>query len=192
MINHDVFGARDSTEFIEIAASAARGKPALLWHMLRTNGVAAALGKLKALAVKLGKPFAGYAAESFNTTLPHKNGPYAVKVILTPLAASPAAGTDYTEDMRRRIAAGPLDYEMRLQFFTDEKTTPIEDNVTPWPMAETPVVHVGRLSLVEADVFVEGMSFDPWGGLEDHRPLGEVMRARKSAYHVSAKARQPG
>ena len=81
--------------------------------------------------------------------------------------------------------------EMSLQFFTDEKTTPIEDNVTPWPLLETPVAPVGRLTLVQADVPVENLSFDPWGGLEDHRPLGEVMRARKSAYHLSAKARRP-
>jgi len=191
MINHDVFGARDSTEFVEIAVSAAKGKLALIWHLLRTNGVSAALVKLKGLAAKLGKPFAGYAAETFNTTLPHRNGPYAVKVLLRPLDPSPASGTDYEEDIRRRIAAGPLQYEMSLQFFIDEKTTPIEDNVTPWPMAETPVVPVGRLSLVEADIPVDGLSFDPWGGLEDHRPLGEVMRARKSAYHLSAKARRP-
>lgn len=191
LINHDVFGARDSTEFVEVAAAAARGKLAIVWHLLRTNGLLAALTKLKGLAAKLGKPFAGYAAETFNTTLPHKNGPYAVKVILTPVAPSPATGTDYAADIRQRIAAGPLLYELSLQFFTDEKTTPIEDNMTAWPMAEAPVVPVGRLSLVEADVPVEDLSFDPWGGLEDHRPLGEVMRARKSAYHNSAKARRP-
>jgi hypothetical protein len=32
---------------------------------------------------------------------------------------------------------------------------------------------------------VEGMKFDPWSGLAAHRPLGEVMRARKAAYHAS-------
>ena len=191
LINHDIFGARDSDEFVAMAASAARGKLALIWHLLRTNGFSSALAKLKALAAKLAKPFAGYAAEAFNTAVPHKNGPYAVKVILTPLEPSRAAGTDYADDIRKRITAGPLHYETSLQFFTDEKTTPIEDNVTPWPLLETPVAPVGRLTLVQADVPVENLSFDPWGGLEDHRPLGEVMRARKSAYHLSAKARRP-
>jgi hypothetical protein len=190
LINHDVFGARDSDEFVGMAASAARGKLALIWHLLRTSGLSAALGKLKALAAKLGKPFAGYAAETFNTAVPHKNGPYAVKVLLTPLEPSAAVGADYGEDIRKRIAAGPLRYEMSLQFFTDEDATPIENNTTPWPMNDTPIVAVGRLTLTEAGVSVENANFDPWGGLEDHRPLGEVMRSRKSAYHLSAKARR--
>lgn len=190
LINHDVFGARDSDEFVGIATSAARGKLALVWHLLRTSGVSAALAKLKALAGKLGKPFAGYAAETFNTAVPHKNGPYAAKVILKPVEPSPAVGTAYADDIRERIAAGPLLYDLSLQFFTDEKTTPIEDNVTPWPEGQTPIVPVGRLALVGVDAAVENLSFDPWGGLEDHRPLGEVMRARKSAYHLSAKLRR--
>jgi hypothetical protein len=33
------------------------------------------------------------------------------------------------------------------------------------------------------------MRFDPWSGLLAHRPLGEVMRARKVAYLVSQKGR---
>ena len=36
---------------------------------------------------------------------------------------------------------------------------------------------------------VERLRFDPWGGLAAHRPLGEIMRARKAAYFHSQKAR---
>ena len=31
--------------------------------------------------------------------------------------------------------------------------------------------------------------FDPWMALADHRPLGEIMRARKAAYYASFKNR---
>lgn len=190
LINHDVFGVRDSTEFVEVATAAARGQLALIWHLFRTYGLSSALGKLKALATKLGKPFAGYAAETFTTAAPHKNGPYAVKILLTPVQSLPSSGKDYADDIRKRIAAGALVYRLSLQFFTDEQTTPIDDNEKAWPLAETPVIDVGKLTLTAADVPVEGLVFDPWGGLEDHRPLGEVMRARKSAYHLSAGARR--
>ena len=37
---------------------------------------------------------------------------------------------------------------------------------------------------------VNGLSFSPWHALEDHRPLGNVMRARRVAYVHSAKLRQ--
>ena len=43
------------------------------------------------------------------------------------------------------------------------------------------------LKTIEPDV--EGLRFDPWGGLADHRPLGEIMRARKVAYFHSQKSR---
>lgn len=190
LINHDVFGARDSDEFVEIAVHAARGQLALLWHMIRSRGIGAALTVLKGLAAKLGKPFAGFAAEAFNTAVPHRNGPYAVKVILSPSAPAPASGRDFSDDIRQRVAAGSLTYEMYLHFFTDEPTTPIEDNTIAWPKDVAPLVHVGRLTLTRTGVPVDGIAFDPWGGLEAHRPLGEVMRARKSAYHLSAKARR--
>jgi hypothetical protein len=144
---------------------------------------------LKGLAAKLGKPFAGFAAETFNTALSHRNGPYAVKVILSPAKPAPSEGRDYAEDIRARVAGGPLTYEMYLHYFTDEATTPIEDNTIAWPKDVAPMVHVGRLTLTKTGVPVEALAFDPWGGLEAHRPLGEVMRARKSAYHLSAKAR---
>lgn len=35
----------------------------------------------------------------------------------------------------------------------------------------------------------EAARFDPWGGLAAHRPLGEIMRARKVAYFESQKGR---
>jgi hypothetical protein len=36
---------------------------------------------------------------------------------------------------------------------------------------------------------VEAGIFDPWQALAAHRPLGEVMRARKVAYYSSQQAR---
>jgi hypothetical protein len=36
---------------------------------------------------------------------------------------------------------------------------------------------------------VEAAIFDPWGALMEHRPLGDVMRARKVVYYASEKER---
>ena len=47
----------------------------------------------------------------------------------------------------QRLAAGPLHWDLELQFFVDEATTPIEDASRTWPDAETPIVTVARLTL---------------------------------------------
>jgi hypothetical protein len=38
--------------------------------------------------------------------------------------------------------------------------------------------------------YVETLSFDPWHALVEHRPLGDIMRARNVAYRVSTQARK--
>jgi len=86
----------------------------------------------------------------------------------------------------------PLVYELQVQFFQDEATTPIEDAAASWA---TPYLTVARLTVPQQEPdeefakTVEGARFDPWNALVEHRPLGEVMRARKVAYFASQQAR---
>jgi hypothetical protein len=142
----------------------------------------------------VGKRFNGFAAERFNTVAPLCCGPYAVKVRLKPAGNPPPAARskDIVEDMRERLALGKLMYDLELQFYVDEPTTPIEDVSRPWPESSSPIVTVARLTLGLDDNVaqeVETMKFDPWSGLAAHRPLGEVMRARKQAYYASQTGR---
>ena len=110
---------------------------------------------------------------------------------LTPVKPAPAGSKDFADDLRDRLAAGPLVYELALQFFIDEQATPIEDPTVAWPEDRAPPLVVARLTLKAVEPDVEGLRFDPWGGLADHRPLGEIMRARKAAYfHSSEGARR--
>jgi catalase len=88
---------------------------------------------------------------------------------------------------------------MRVQFYVDEATTPIEDASVEWKEKDAPFVTVARLTLPKQDIdgaggrriadFIEGLSFDPWHALEAHRPLGNVMRARGHAYRLSTNER---
>jgi hypothetical protein len=194
LINHESFAARTSDEFVAILAPVAKGQGALLWYLLRTFGLAGALGRIKILAATLGKPFKGFEAESFNTAVPFAVGPYAAKLRIAPAKPAPALsaptlGNDFGRDMRAEIAKGPIAYDVALQFFTDEDTTPIEDPTKVWPEDEAPFLTVARLTLDRIAEGVEALKFDPWGGLAAHRPLGEIMRARKAYYFASQKAR---
>ena len=129
-------------------------------------------------------------------------GPYAVRVRLQPASdeVKPGASADWAGDFRSRLERGPLRFELQLQFFVDEARTPIEDASVDWPEDVAPYVTVGILTLPVQDAqseagkalaaAIESAAFDPWSALMDHRPLGEVMRARKVVYFQSQSGRR--
>jgi catalase len=196
MINQDRTPTADSREFIDFIEAATPGPLQGILHVLIARGLFGGLARLRDLFSMLGRKFEGFAAERFNTVVPHCCGPYAVRVRLRPVGNPPpiASGKDIADDMRERLAAGALQWDLELQFFVDEATTPIEDASKAWPDEETPVVTVARLTLPQQDPDAtakqaEAVHFDPWSGLAAHRPLGEVMRARRVAYYASQRGR---
>jgi hypothetical protein len=189
LINQTNFGARDSDEFVDLVVDSRRGQGAAVLGVIRRYGLFGGLQRARRIAAKIRRPFAGFAAETFDSAAPLAVGPYAARVRLRPVAPAPAGGKDFAADLRDRLADGPLAYQLALQFFIDERTTPIEDPTVDWPLDRSPPLVVARLTLKTIEPDVEGLRFDPWGGLADHRPLGEIMRARKVAYFHSQKAR---
>jgi len=200
LINQTQFGFPKSGEFVDFVVAASHGKGALLKYLVRRYGVFQGLGRLVRLARSFGKPFSSYATERFYSAAPIACGPYAVRVQLVPEAGNgepPAqAPADWGADMAARLQQGPLTYLLGLQPFVDERTTPIEDASVNWP---TPYTPVARLTLPRQDLnsaqaqalteAVEAAVFDPWAALAAHRPLGDVMRARKVVYFESQKGR---
>ena len=189
LINQDRFAAADFDVFVDFIVDASRGTALLLWALFRKFGVGGALERLKDVQATFGRPFAGFAGDTFDSVVPIKVGPYAARVRLTPTSAAPVKG-DIAADIAARLASGPLRYDLKLQFFVDDTKTPIEDPTKPWAQSDSPDVTVARLTLTGLAGDVEKLRFDPWGGLEEHRPLGEIMRARKAAYHLSQKGRE--
>lgn len=196
MINQDRAPGANSREFIDFLEAATPGPVSGIVHLFKAYGPFGGLSRLRALTAMLGRKFRGFAAERFDTVAPIQCGPYAVRVRLKPAGNPPpsARSKDIAADMRERLAVGPILWDLELQFYVDEAITPIEDASRPWPDAETPVVTVARLTLPQQGVDAvaaetEAAKFDPWGGLAAHRPLGEVMRARKVAYYASQQGR---
>ena len=73
---------------------------------------------------------------------------------------------------------------MQAQFYTDPQGTPIEDGRAPWRSAKETVAVLEADALADPEE-VEADHFDPWAALAAHRPLGEIMRARRAAYFPS-------
>lgn len=178
----------------------------LLAKSILNLGLRRTLAILSTFKQRIAQPVPTLAALRFWSVAPIKFGPYAVRFSARPTAApnpphSLAKGSDYlTEDLEDRLANGPLSYDFMVQFFVDEKRTPIENAASEWLESDAPFVTVARLTLFQQQLrspegrriqeYVEQLSFDPWHAAEDFRPIGQVMRARNPAYRVSTQTRQ--
>ena len=199
LINTPTFAFRDVAQFMDVVEASERGQLAVLRAIMKTHGFFGGLARARALGSAFGKPFAGFARETFHSAAPIACGPYAAKVRLVPVdaAATPAPDADdWSRDVTARLASGPLRWDLQLHFFEDEQRTPIEDPTIEWT---TSPVTVARLEAPAQDPAspegralqdeIERGVFDPWQALIEHRPLGEIMRARKAAYFASQRAR---
>jgi hypothetical protein len=200
LINQEAFSFPRSDEFIEFVAAASHGNGKLLRHLVRRYGPLGSLRQLARLVRVAGRPFSGFATEPLFSTLPMANGPYAVRVRLLPAQANgmaePGASADWAADFAMRLKRGPLHWDLQLQYYASEALTPIEDASVNWP---TPYATVARLMLPQQDLHsvegrafaeqVEAAVFDPWQALAEHRPLGDVQRARRIVYFRSQQGR---
>jgi hypothetical protein len=203
LINQEAFSFPKSGEFIDFVSAAAQGNGPLVKHLFRRYGLLGAPRQLAGMIKVMGRSFSGFATERLYSALPMANGPYAVRVRLLPDPGNgpPERGAraDFAADFCGRLKQRPLHWELQLQYFASEALTPIEDASVNWP---TPYTTVARLMLPQQDPHceagealareVEAGVIDPWRGLAEHRPLGEVQRARKAVYFASQQARGAG
>lgn len=202
LINTPTFALPTVEEFVEIVQVVAKGPLAILRAMIRRHGFLGGLKRVRLLQQNLAKPFAGFARETFHTAAPIAWGPYAAKLRLVPTAMPDGprpTPADWSADVVARLAGYVLTWDLQAQFFVSEAVTPIEDPTVLWPEAEAPFVTVARVTApaqapgspegqaLAADI--EAGTFDPWVALAAHRPLGEIMRARKPVYFASQRAR---
>jgi hypothetical protein len=134
------------------------------------------------------------------STTPYLFGPgRAVKYIASPASPRrspmPPARTDtYLLDaMRARLADGEALFDVMIQFQTDSRRTPIEDASVEWKRQESPYLPVARIRIPRQSVddparvaACEQVAFNPWHCLADHRPLGNMNRARRDIYAAMA------
>jgi len=202
LINHPAFAFAGADEFVGLVKNLTKGPGALLGYLISRYGFLGALRLVKRFAKTFNAPFSGFATEPFHSAAPIACGPYAVRVRLQAASdeVKPGAAADWAADFLGRFKGGPLVFKLQLQFFVNEARTPIEDASVDWPEDVAPYVTVGVLTLPVQDpqdaagralaATIEAAAFDPWSALMEHRPLGEVMRARKVVYFQSQSGRR--
>lgn len=136
------------------------------------------------------KPFSGFATHDFFSIMPITFGDYAARLKLCAASTNTnrEARKDLAADLYGRLAHDELEFVFQAQFFEDESCTPIEDSSVRW---DAPWLTVARLRVPqqapdeELSETIEKSSFNPWIAAPEHRPLGELMRARQAAYALS-------
>ena len=89
--------------------------------------------------------------------------------------------------------ANGTEYELRAQLCTDLETMPVEDAAVLWEEEKSPHRAIATLRFDSQDPYSpprqvfgdDVLSFNPWNGVEAHRPLGGIMRIRRAAYEQS-------
>lgn len=203
-ITSTVRNARQFMAFIE----ATDGDSVNLIQLARSVGtVEAARIVARAIATVRFSRVRSMATERYHGTAPIQMGPYAVKYIVQPAPGTErpprcrGASPDFLrEELAERLRRGDLLFDFLVQFFVDERRTPIEDTSVRWNRRASPPLKVARLRIPSCDLNecavrqqsdrIERLAFSPWHALEAHRPLGSIMRARRIAYPASARFRE--
>ncbi len=200
LINQEVFGFSSSADFVGFVVAASTGMGSLLKFLVKRYGFLGGPMRLVSMVRTMGKPFSGFATETMYSAAPIACGPYAVRVRLVPSAGNgvpkPGAKQDWGADFSARLLDIELQWDLQLQPYLDGEQTPIEDASVNWPSPYTTVAHLRlpRQDNASPDgqalaAKVEQAVFDPWQALAEHRPLGDVQRARKVVYFESQKGR---
>lgn len=201
LINRSSFGFRDSQDFAAFVEAAGTRDLAHSRSLLSRYASPSGALSLARITRDSLRPFAGFAATTFYSAAPIQIGTHAARVRLVPATKqrtlTERAG--WAHSMAHHVTKSELQYYLFLDFYTDETLTPIEDASRAWPIDKIPSIHIGTLTIDRQDPdssdgqslaqSVEADHFDPWQALADHRPLGEVMRARKVAYYASQQNR---
>jgi len=79
----------------------------------------------------------------------------------------------------------PYEFDLQVQLCVDLEKMPVEDVTVEWPEALSPFVTVAKVRLPQQDISgeenakqMDATSITPWRVTEEHRPLGNIMRAR--------------
>ncbi len=98
--------------------------------------------------------------------------------------------------MANTLVAEDAFFDVRVQLQTDPHLMPIENAGVYWPEKLSPRRSVATLRIPKQTFtsqaqmdFARKLSFNPWHGVPEHRPLGNQSRARRRMYDTLSKYR---
>ena len=216
MANGTTFGSADAEAFLKQLRVVGLTTDRLEWAKKALSGVLGpvehfleALGTGSATLMKLGGyPKRHPLGDRYGSQVPIRYGDYIAKLDLVPGSANFRALSDIEldydgrenalrEEVDKTLRGEGGAFTLRVQLRRDEVANPIEDAATAWPEDDNPYLPVATLEIpaqpgwtqARAKLLDDETSFHPWHGVAAHRPLGNIMRARRVAYPFSAELR---
>ena len=143
--------------------------------------------------------------QAFYTAAPVRFGDYVAKLRVAPTPQTVAAAVPATLEEGRYDAASravvayftarAAEYEVSAQLCTDGM--PIEDATVEWPEERSPYRPVATIRFPEQtgygedlrDFADDGLTFNSWRGIAEHRPLGSINRLKLRVYEASSEFR---
>jgi hypothetical protein len=134
-----------------------------------------------------------------------RHGEYVAKVRVAPakeaaekvtrrhLDPTSAAEEVFRPALVAELKEHPYEFDLQVQLCVDLEKMPVEDVTVEWPEALSPFVTVAKVRLPQQDISgddiqeqMDATSITPWRVTEEHRPLGNIMRARKEVYRQAS------
>ncbi len=217
MVNGPVFQNKKASQFLTNLKLLARttdkaeGAKEVMSSVMRgVNTVLSAVGIESSKVQTLGgAPNTDPLGETYYSVTPFRYGDYIAKFAVFPVSKDLTDQTDTTidasdrpdalrETMRSETQVLDMEWEVRVQLCRDLEKQPIEDSTVEWKEADTPFQTVATIRAPKQNGWSEElvqkvdeeMRFSIWLGLEAHRPLGNINRARKAPYEHSAAFRE--
>ncbi len=101
------------------------------------------------------------------------------------------------ENMIKTLNEKDVEFDLMIQLQTDPHLMPIEDSSVRWPEKLSPFIPVATVHIpkqrFESEALIEftkRLKMNPWHCLPEHRPLGNLNRARLRLYSELSKFRQ--
>ena len=101
------------------------------------------------------------------------------------------------ENMIKTLNEKDVEFDLMIQLQTDPYLMPIEDSSVRWPEKLSPFIPVATVHIpkqqFESEALIEftkRLKMNPWHCLPEHRPLGNLNRARLRLYSELSKFRQ--
>ncbi len=196
MINHPTFFVKDAVDYVAFQSAS---NP-LRFFFPGLNPLAFRLRELWNASAITRRKVANPLNTRYWSMTPYLYGEtpckYSVRPTGTPSSFIDTASPDFLRDnLARQLSVGEAAFDFQVQLRT-RPAMPIEDPRIEWDEGAAPFVTVARIVIPaqefatpERDAFGEALSFTPWHGLAEHRPLGGINRVRRSVYEAISRLR---
>jgi hypothetical protein len=200
LISHNVFPTKNTAEFYQLLEAFAASRLSLFWFFF--NPFNPHIHTFKNLLASRQRHANPLEIRYWSTT-PYLFGlkavKYSAKPHLTQTSKIPRHPTDdyLKEAMKQQLTHQEVSFDFMIQFQTDPDQMPIEDASKAWDESISPFQKVATIKIPvqsfdskEQMEFCENLSFTPWHSLPEHRPLGNINRARQEVYRTLSKFRR--